>query len=145
MAGIGSIVVGVDESDSSRAALRWAYEEASHHGASLTVLTAWHRPTLPMSPPYGSLGDADYETQPRTNALAVLEGLVAGLEDKDPAVDLRSTIVEGNAGKVLVDRSAECDLLVLGARRREGLTGGMIGSVVQHVVAHAQCPVVVVT
>ena len=55
MRNIRRIVVGVDGSDTSRAALRWAYDEAASHGASLTVVTAWHSPPLPQTPPYGSL------------------------------------------------------------------------------------------
>ena len=144
MAAIGSIVVGVDGSDTSRKALHWAHEEASHHGASLTVLTAWHLPPLPMSPPFGSVPDAGYASQPKSNALAVLEGLVAGLEAREPAVDVRSVVVEGNPAKVLIEQSSESDLLVVGSRGLEGFSGMLLGSVSQHVVAHAQCPVVVV-
>jgi nucleotide-binding universal stress UspA family protein len=144
MAGISSIVVGVDGSDTSRAALHWAHEEAAHHGASLTVVTAWHLPTLPMSPSLSSLPEEGYESQPKRNAFAVLDRLIAGLEARDPAVDVRSTIVEGNPAKVLIDRSKECDLLVVGSRGLEGFAGMLLGSVSQHVVAHAECPVVVV-
>jgi nucleotide-binding universal stress UspA family protein len=144
MAGISSIVVGVDGSDNSRAALHWAHEEAAHHGASLTIVTAWHLPPLPMAPPFGSVPAEGYESQPKKNALAVLEGLVAGLETKDPAVDVRTSIVEGNPAKVLIGRSSECDLLVVGSRGLEGFSGMLLGSVSQHVVAHSQCPVVVV-
>jgi nucleotide-binding universal stress UspA family protein len=144
MPGVGSIVVGVDGSDSSRAALHWAHDEAAHHGASLTVVTAWHLPTLPMSPPFGAIPAEGYDVQPKRNALAVLEALVAGLEAREPAVDVRSVIVEGNPAKVLIERSAECDLLVVGSRGLEGFSGMLLGSVSQHVVAHAECPVVVV-
>ncbi|GAA2720749.1 universal stress protein [Cellulomonas aerilata] len=144
MAGISSIVVGVDGSDTSRAALHWAHEEAAHHGASLTVVTAWHLPTLPMSPPLGALPDEGYESQPKRNALATLDRLVADLGTRDPAVDVRSAIVEGNPAKVLIDRSEECDLLVVGSRGLEGFSGMLLGSVSQHVMAHAHCPVVVV-
>jgi nucleotide-binding universal stress UspA family protein len=144
VAGINSIVVGVDGSDTSRAALHWAHDEAAHHAASLTVVTAWHLPTLPLSPRLGSLPEEGYESQPKRNALAVLERLVAGLETRDPAVDVRSSLVEGNPAKVLIDRSTECDLLVVGSRGLEGFHGMLLGSVSQHVVAHAQCPVVVV-
>ena len=45
----------------SRQALLWAYDEAAHHGASLTVVSTWHPPALPMTPPYGSLPPDDYE------------------------------------------------------------------------------------
>ncbi len=144
MAGIGSIVVGVDGSENSRAALHWAHEEAAHHGASLTVVTAWHLPTLPMSPPFGALGEDGYDSQPKRNALAVLNELVAGLEAREPAVDVRTSIAEGSPAKVLIERSQECDLLVVGSRGLEGFAGMLLGSVSQHVVAHAHCPVVVV-
>ena len=49
------VTVGVDGSDTSRAARRWAYDEAASHGAALTVVTAWQPPPLPQIPPYGAL------------------------------------------------------------------------------------------
>jgi nucleotide-binding universal stress UspA family protein len=55
MTEINQIVVGVDGSDSSRAALQWAYEEAAHHDASLVVVSTWHPPALPLGPGYGSM------------------------------------------------------------------------------------------
>ena len=144
MAGIETIVAGVDGSESSRAALRWAYDEATHHSASLTVVTAWHLPALPMSPPYGHLPEEGYEAQPKTNALAVVEEMVAGLEERDPTVEVRSSVEEGSPAKVLIERSKECDLLVVGSRGHEGFAGMLLGSVSQHLVAHAHCPVVVI-
>jgi len=138
------IVVGVDGSGSSRAALSWAHEEAAHHGASLTVLTTWHAPPLPMSPPYGSLTDKGYTDAPKASAQAVLEGLVAELEERTPAVDVTSAMEEGNPVEVLIERSKECDLLVVGSRGHGGFAGMLLGSVSQHLVAHAHCPVVVV-
>ena len=86
MAEIKLIVVGVDGSDSSRAALQWAYDEAAHHGAVLTVVNAWHPPSLPMSPPYGHVPPDEYESQPRNEALALLEQFTSELVPKTPAV-----------------------------------------------------------
>jgi nucleotide-binding universal stress UspA family protein len=145
MAGMKSIVVGVDGSDSSRNALVWAYEEAAHHGASLTVVTTWHPPALPMTPPYGSLPPEDYGDQPRRDALALLEQFTSELVPKDPVVDIRTSVEEGkNPAKVLIERSKEADLLVVGSRGHGGFVGMLLGSVSQHLVAHAECPVVVV-
>ena len=138
------IIVGVDGSENSRIALHWAYGEATHHGASLTAVTAWHRPALFMAPPYGSLPPEGYETQPKDDALAMLERFTAELTPTTPAVDVRTSIAEGNPAKVLIERSKEADLLVVGARGREGFAGMLLGSVSQHIVAHAECPVVVV-
>jgi nucleotide-binding universal stress UspA family protein len=138
------IIVGVDGSENSRVALHWAYDEATHHSAPLTAVTAWHRPALFMAPPYGSLPPEGYETQPKDDALAMLERFTAELTPRTPAVDIRTSIAEGNPAKVLIERSKEADLLVVGARGREGFAGMLLGSVSQHLVAHAECPVVVV-
>jgi nucleotide-binding universal stress UspA family protein len=144
VADIKLIIVGVDGSKSSRAALEWAYAEATHHGAALTVVTTWQPPALPLSPPYGALGDKDYEDQPRTSALALLDKIVAELPARSPAVDVRTSIEEGSPAKVLIERSQEADLLVVGSRGRDGFAGMLLGSVSQHLVAHAHCPVVVI-
>ena len=145
MAGIERIVVGVDGSDSSRKALAWAYDEAGHHGASLVVVTTWHPPALPMTPPYGSIPPDDYEAQPRREALELLERFTSELVPKDPAVDVRTSVEEGkNPAEVLIERSKEADLVVVGSRGHGGFVGMLLGSVSQHLVAHADCPVVVV-
>lgn len=142
------IVVGVDGSDSSRAALEWAYDEAAHHGASLTVVNAWHRAPLSMAPGYGSPppGDPrDYESQPKQEALQLLEQFTSQLVPRTPAVDVRTSTEEGkNPAEVLIKRSEEADLVVVGSRGHGGFMGMLLGSVSQHLVAHASCPVVVV-
>jgi nucleotide-binding universal stress UspA family protein len=145
MPGIEHIVVGVDGSDSSRKALEWAYDEAGHHGATLLVVSTWEPPTLPMTPPYGNLAPEDYGGQPRQEALQLLERFTAELVPKDPVVDVRTSVEEGkNPAKVLIERSHEADLVVVGSRGHGGFMGMLLGSVSQHLVAHAQCPVVVV-
>ncbi len=144
MTEIKLIVVGVDGSDSSRAALSWAHDEATHHGASLTVVSAWHAPSLPMSPPYGSMPPEGYDKQPREDALAQLERLVAQLEPRTPEVEVQVSVEEGSPAKVLIERSKKADLMVVGSRGREGFAGMLLGSVSQHLVAHAHCPVTVI-
>src|SRR5215213_5707122 len=116
MAGIELIVVGVDGSDESRNALQWAYDEAGHHGAELVVVTTWHPPALPMTPPYGSVPPEDYGDQPRREALALLERFTSELVPKDPAVDVRTSVEEGkNAAELLIERSKDADLVVVGS------------------------------
>ena len=144
MTGIKNIVVGVDGSDSSREALRWAYDEAAHHGASLTAIATWHPPAMPMTPPYGSLPPAGYTDQPRQDALDLLERFVMDLEVREPAVDVRTAVEEGNPAQALIERSKEADLVVVGSRGYGGFKGMLLGSTSQHLVAHADCPVVVV-
>jgi nucleotide-binding universal stress UspA family protein len=140
---IKQIVVGVDGSEASQAALHWAYDEAAHHNASLTAVATWHPPALPMSPPYGSLPPEGYETQPEREARDLLERLTGELEPREPAVDVRISISKGNPAKVLIDMSQGADLVVVGSRGRGGFAGMLLGSVSNHVVAHAACPVVV--
>jgi nucleotide-binding universal stress UspA family protein len=145
MAEMNQIVVGVDGSDTSRKALAWAYDEAGHHRASLVVVTTWHPPALPMTPPYGNLAPEGYGDQPRQEALDLLERFTSELVPKDPVVDIRTAVEEGkNPAKVLIERSKEADLLVVGSRGHGGFAGMLLGSVSQHLVAHADCPVVVV-
>jgi nucleotide-binding universal stress UspA family protein len=145
MAEIKLIVVGVDGSDSSRAALQWAYDEAAHHGAVLTVVNAWHPPSLPMSPPYGHLPPDEYESQPKNEALALLEQFTSQLVPTEPAVDVRTSVAGGkNPAEVLIERSEEADLLVVGSRGQGGFRNMLLGSTSQHLVAHANCPVVIV-
>ena len=144
MSEIKVIVVGVDGSKSSRAALSWAYDEATHHDASLTVISTWHPPGLPMTPPYGSIPPEGYVSQPQRDALDLLHKLVADLEERNPPVDVRTVIEEGNPAETLIERSKEADLMVVGSRGHGGFAGMLLGSVSQHLVAHAECPVVVV-
>jgi nucleotide-binding universal stress UspA family protein len=144
MRNIGRIVVGVDGSENSRAALRWAYDEAASHDASLIVVTAWHWPPLPQASPYGSLPPEGYVTQPRGEAMALLDLLTSGLAARTPGVGVRTVLEEGNPVKVLVEQSERADLLVAGPRGHGGFAGMLLGSVSHHLVAHANCPVVVV-
>ena len=144
MAEIKNIVVGVDGSDNSRKALAWAYDEAAHHAASITAVATWNPPAMPMTPPYGSLPPEGYASQPRQDALDLLERFVSDLDIRDPAVDVRTAVEEGNPAEVLIARSKEVDLVVVGSRGHGGFRGMLLGSVSQHLVAHAGCPVVVV-
>ncbi len=140
MAEIERIAVGVDGSEESRKALLWAYDEAAHHRATLVVVTTWHPASLPLSPP-----PEDYGDQPRREALELLERFTSELVPKDPAVEIHTSVEEGrNPAKALIERSKEADLLVVGSRGHGGFVGMLLGSVSQHVVAHAECPVVVV-
>ena len=104
MTEIKVIIVGVDGSDHSRAALNWAYQEAAHHGASLNVLAAWHAPVLPQQPPYGSVPPEGYTSQPANDALAMLDDSVADLEARTPPVGIQTSVEQGNAAKVLIER-----------------------------------------
>lgn len=139
MAG-GSIVVGVDGSEQSRNALRWAVDEARLRGASLLVVHAWWAyPDLSGTPvgPFGPEAE---------NAAEPVERFVDDTFGGPPAgVDLTVRAVQGvTASAALLAAGETAELLVVGARGAGGFTGLLLGSVSRQVVDHATCPVVVV-
>jgi len=134
----GRIVVGVDGSDASKHALRWALRQARITGASVDAVIAWH-PVIVfgyMPPP----GDFDVEGAARS----VLEETVGEILADEQDVAVRQRVFEGSAAQVLVDAAKGAQLLVVGNRGHGGLTEALLGSVGQHCVHHAGCPVVVV-
>ena len=137
-----TIVVGVDGSPSSRAALTWAAAEAADHGATLVVLTVWERTLLP---PMGSGGVPQSPVADPAQRAAddLVQVIKAELGDEPPLV-VQPRVKEGTAAKVLIEQSADADLLVVGTRGRGGFKGLLLGSVSQHVAAYAKCPVTVV-
>ena len=145
----GSIVVGVDGSDASNEALRWAAEEARLRSAALVAVHAWSFvPPQPigdpgmLAVPAGDLpGQLDAESEAAQTAL---DSAVEDVLGADPAVDLERKLVEGDAGEVLAAESKAADLLVVGSHGRSGFKAALLGSVSRHVVDHAACPVVVV-
>jgi uncharacterized protein YeaO (DUF488 family)/nucleotide-binding universal stress UspA family protein len=142
----GSIVVGVDGSAGAQAALEWAVHEAALRDRSVRAVMAWH-----YSPAYGDAWIWPTEgLEPAAICEQVLDSVVAELPETEdstgvvPTVEITSSVVEGHAGHALLLAAEEADLLVVGSRGRGGLVGALLGSVSQHVVAHARCPVVVV-
>jgi nucleotide-binding universal stress UspA family protein len=97
-----------------------------------------------MSPPYGQLPPEGYETQPERDAREMHQRLTDDLEPRTPEVDVRISISKGNPAKVLIDISPERRPAGGRVTRPRGFAGMLLGSVNQHVVAHAACPVVVV-
>jgi nucleotide-binding universal stress UspA family protein len=136
------ILVGIDGSEGSRRALRWAAAEARQWQAHLSVVTAWSYPAAAVSPTYGAVAPAE-EMHARQEELGRKVLAEEGLEDpQDLRVSLR--VVEGPAAPSLIRAAEDADLLVVGARGVGGFMGLVLGSVSQHCVGHAPCPVVVV-
>ena len=137
------ILVGVDGSPASRTALEWAGDEAVHHGSELAVLTAW----LPIPPPLAGTSSTlptHGVTDARETAKEQLMEAIRDVLGEDPPVLVQPQINEGHAAKLLIDLSEDADLLVVGSRGHGGFAGMLLGSVSQHVAAHAKCTVVVV-
>jgi nucleotide-binding universal stress UspA family protein len=134
-----TVVVGADGSAPSRAAVEWAAGQAEVTGARLEALTCWQWPaTFGFPVPLPS----DYD--PAGEAARVAEEAVAPARAAHPGLDIRTSVLEGPAARVLVDASSRAQLLVVGSRGHGAFTGVLVGSVSEHCVAHAHCPVVVV-
>ena len=137
-----TIVVGVDGSPASRTALIWAAAEAADHRADLVVLTVWERTLLP---PLGSGGVPESPVpDPGQRATEDLLELIKAELGEDPPVLVHPRVKQGTPAKVLIEESAEADLVVVGTRGHGGFRGLVLGSVSQHVAAYAKCPVAVV-
>ena len=133
------IVVGVDGSAGSRAALGWAFRYAENSGGEITALIAWAPPT------YRDLASRIPEDDSDKRAERVLQKAV----DETAAsvgmrIPVRRKAVQRTAARSLLTEAQGADLLVVGSRGRGGFVGALLGSVSQHCVHHAPCPVVVV-
>jgi nucleotide-binding universal stress UspA family protein len=152
---MGSIVVGVDGSEGSKLALRWAADEARLRACSLDVVYVYeHTPSWQLyaygegplggigEPPLAGATDDDEAAEERARELldAVIRDIAPGVD-----LDLRPvTIEDRRPARVLVERSKDADMLVIGSRGRGGFAGLLLGSVSQQCTQHATCPVVVI-
>lgn len=138
---MGRIVVGIDGSTASDAALGWALEQARRTGDDVQVVHVWHYPEIG-----GLLTANPFELQHDELQADAAHVLRAAIERVGPPADVRvdPVLAMGRAAEVLLRAAADADLLVLGSRGRGGFTGLLLGSVSQHCVQHAPCPVVVV-
>ncbi|WP_431931131.1 universal stress protein [Nonomuraea jabiensis] len=128
------VVVGVDGSSSSEAAMEFAFAEASLRGAELYAVHAWN----PMSggQTTGLVGEPDAHRQ-------LLEAAIADFRDRRPAVKLVPRLVRGHPVDVLLRASAEASLLVVGSRGH-GPVSAFFGSVSHALVQYAKGPLVVI-
>lgn len=130
------IIVGVDGSDTSIAALELALREAETKGGDVTALLAWQVPFLSFP---GGFDRDQLENAAKKYLVEVVSAVVPS-----PKVPLWTIVAEGEPTECLIEASKGADLLVLGTRGRSRFVGLMLGSVSQGCAAHAACPVVLV-
>ncbi|MFK0291791.1 universal stress protein [Streptomyces sp. NPDC090442] len=137
------IVVGVDGSDSSKDALRWAVRQAELTDGVVCAVTAWEH-----TPLFGSVGrmgvHAELADDLKAEASRVLDDAVEEVVPPEQAARVRRSLAYGTPAAALVDQAKGADLLVVGSHGRSGFTRALLGSVSQHCTQHAPCPVVVV-
>ncbi|MDR1998983.1 MAG: universal stress protein [Frankiaceae bacterium] len=136
----GRVVVGVDGSGHSRAAIEWAADYASASEAPLTFVAVWQPVPLLYEIAYAANIDRELEEQ----CAATLRETVAGVLGAALADQAQLLVERGHPAKALIDASAGARCLVLGSRGRGAIAGALLGSVSAACAAHAHCPVVVV-
>jgi nucleotide-binding universal stress UspA family protein len=140
------IVVGVDGSEHAKAAMRWALTQARLTDATVEAVTAWQDPAMsgfsygwsPMLFEGDSIATLTEKTLNETIA-EVTAGRANGQR-----VEIKTRVVQGHPAQVMVEASTGARLLVLGSRGHSTFAGILLGSVSQHCVQHAPCPVVVI-
>jgi nucleotide-binding universal stress UspA family protein len=137
------IVVGVDGSPASSAALGWAVREAELTGDTVLAVIAWQYPIAA-----GGYGWAPVAMDEGIDLEAIAEKTLAQAIDEvvkpGSAVTIERRVVEGYAPSALLDAAAGADLLVVGSRGHGTFADALLGSVSQHCAHHAKCPVVIV-
>jgi nucleotide-binding universal stress UspA family protein len=146
------VVVGLDGSPGSQAALALAHEEARLRGATLHAVHVWRVPlglALPEPSVAGlapvSAADLDRLAERfHEQADELVQQMLLEELGQEPDVDVRRQVVEANPAEALIEAARGADLLVVGSRGLGGFRGLLLGSVSQHVAQHAPCPVAIV-
>jgi nucleotide-binding universal stress UspA family protein len=143
---VPGILVGVDGSDHSRHATRWAMQEAVLRQVPLTVMTVRPGVVRPATTVFWGLHIYPEHTHNEDLVRDAVQELVDKVASEVggalPAVTV--TVASGNAAEELVNASRDADLLVVGSRGAGGFGRLLVGSVSSQVVHHAVCPVVVI-
>lgn len=132
------IVVGVDGSEPSKRALRWAARIAAAEGARIDAVAAWD-----FTPAFG-WNALPMGYSPRLDIEKALTETVDEVFGADRPKDMRLITLEGRAAQVLIAASKGALMLVVGSRGHGGFMGLLLGSVSSTVAEHATCPVLVV-
>jgi nucleotide-binding universal stress UspA family protein len=137
----GRIVVGVDGSMGSMAALRWAVAEAGRKHATVEAVSAWSFPVIAATPFVAATGFSWADL--KETAQEAVDGAISQL-GPHPEVTITTKVVEGRPAHVLLDEAAGAELLVVGTRGLGGAAELFLGST-SHACAHrSPVPVVIV-
>lgn len=135
------IVVGVDGSAPSEAALRWALDEGAARKAVVQVVHAWDAPVI-YGPVAGASGSEMGAIE--SGAHRLVDDMIERLGGTAASVEVERTVVPGGPASALLDAAEGADLVVVGRRGVGGFGRLLLGSVSEHVARHVACPVVVV-
>ncbi len=138
-----TVVVGVDGSELSLAALDFAFDTADRRGWSVLAVHAWEIPAYdvlaaPSGPPPIEVDDFTASEE-----RAFVESL-AGLREKHPGVVVEQRMIKAPSVRAILDACDDPALIVLGTRGRGEFLGAVLGSVSQGVLHRAKVPVAVI-
>jgi nucleotide-binding universal stress UspA family protein len=133
------IVVGIDGSECSVAALQWAAQQAHLTGSTLAVVMSWE---WPNSYGYGYILPDNYN--PESDAHKMLEDAIEKVRGAFDGVQFDPVVVEGHPAPALVEAARGADLLVVGSRGHGEFSGMLLGSVSEYCTHHVSCPITVV-
>jgi len=131
---VTGVVVGVDDSNSARAAVAWAARAADRRGLALHLVE--------VLPPAG--GAADEAGVPRGRARALLSRAGSIAHGISPDLPVTMHTLSGRVGPALVDYASEASLLVVGSNGPGGPIPLSLGSILREVTTHCRCPVIMV-
>jgi len=135
------VLVGVDGSPASDAALGFAFEEADRRGGVLRALHSWEPPASPWRGERWPLSGSA--------KVAAAEGRrvrewIQPWHDRHPLVAVEQNVTSDRPAVALIEAAKDATLLVVGSRGHGGFAGLLLGSVSQQVIHHAACPVAVI-
>jgi nucleotide-binding universal stress UspA family protein len=136
----GRVVVGVDCSEASKGPLLWAARQAELMQASLEVVLAWKLPLMADAYTVPAPAGVDPESQGKL----VLDAIIHSVLGEPDDLEIVPIVTRGPVAKTLLRIAKGADLLVVGTRGHSPLVGMLLGSVSEHCVGHATCPVVVI-
>jgi nucleotide-binding universal stress UspA family protein len=135
-----AIVVGVDGTAASMAALEFALREGVARGSAVDVVTVWG-----WSGPHESLAAASSSQEARDRARRKQDEAVAEVLRRLDVTPLVSRqVVEGDPAQVLLRAGRGAAFVVIGTEHKGRVKRAVLGSVSEQCVRHAECPVVVV-
>jgi len=136
------IIVGVDGSPPSVAALRWAVRQAELTGGRIDAVIAWEFQLVASG--FGWAPNKAFDDIEYTELAAKTLNSVIGEVSPPPSVAVNLVVMEGNPAQVLLSAAKDADMLVVGNRGHGAFVDALIGSVSVRCLHHATCPVVIV-
>jgi nucleotide-binding universal stress UspA family protein len=140
---VAKIVVGIDGSEESKNALRWAVDEARLRSAEIVAVHAWEAPpAIPEpgpAPGFDLVGILPEVQEAGERLVTTVVNEVVG----DSDVTVEPVAIAGPPASVLVDAARDADMLVVGSRGHGGFTALLLGSVSQQLAHHAPCPLLI--